>query len=177
MFAKIIGVLIILLAVLASLARMQPDHFTISRSIIIKGTANEVFSQVENFHNWDKWSPWAKLDPTMEKIFEGSPSGEGAIYKWKGDKSVGEGRMTIIKSQAPEHIRIELEFLKPMAAINATEFTFKPENQVTTVTWTMSGKNNFLSKVIYLFFSLEKMIGPDFEKGLFQLKAAVENKI
>jgi hypothetical protein len=47
----------------------------------------------------------------------------------------------------------------------------------TTVTWTMSGDNNFLSKAFCLFTGgTDKMIGPGFEKGLAQMKAAAEAK-
>ena len=39
----------------------------------------------------------------------------------------------------------------------------------------MSGDNNFLSKAFCLFMGgMDQMIGPDFEKGLAQLKAAAE---
>jgi hypothetical protein len=71
-------------------------------------------------------------------------------------------------------IRIHLEFLRPFKATNDVEFTFKPEGSQTAVTWTMTGKNNFLSKAFGLFVDCEKMVGADFEKGLASLKAVAE---
>ena len=82
--------------------------------------------------------------------------------------------MTIIESHPDEFIRFKLEFLKPFAATNTAEFTFNSENDQTTVTWTMYGKNNFMSKAMGLIMSCEKMVGDQFEKGLAALKSVVE---
>ena len=59
---------------------------------------------------------------------------------------------------------------------NDTEFVFKPEGKQTNVTWTMSGKNNFMSKAMHLCFNMDKMLGGDFEKGLASMKAVAEKK-
>ena len=155
---------------------MQPNEFSLSRSIVINAMPTEVFSHVNDFHQWEHWSPWAKIDPSMKATYEGPASGEGASYSWIGNNQVGEGRMTITKSQPAELIHINLEFIKPFQATNLTVFEFKSEGQGTSVIWTMSGKNNFMAKAMCLFMSMEKMVGPDFEKGLAQMKMAVEKK-
>ena len=82
--------------------------------------------------------------------------------------------MTITESRPSDLIRIKLEFLKPFASICATEFTFKPEGQQTTVTWSMAGKKNFVTKAIHMFMSIDKMIGGQFEKGLADMRVAAE---
>src|SRR5678815_2422355 len=92
---------------------------------------------------WEAWSPWAKIDPAMKQTFEGSPAGTGAIYTWAGNNEVGEGRMTITDTRPAEFVRIKLDFIKPFAATNNAEFTFKPEGEQTRVTWTMTGEKNF----------------------------------
>jgi hypothetical protein len=134
-----------------------------------------VFAQVNDFHNWDKWSPWAKLDPNMKVTYDGPTSGAGAKYSWVGNSDVGEGRMTIVESKPNELIRIRLEFIKPFESASDTEFTFKPEGKQTAVTWTMAGKHNFMSKGMCLFMSMDGMVGPDFEKGLASMKTVVES--
>ena len=134
------------------------------------------FEQVNDFHKWEKWSPWAKLDPTMKVTYEGSASGVGAVYTWTGNDKVGEGKMTILESQPNERIVIRLEFLKPFPSTNTTEFTFKQDGASTAVTWTMSGQNNFISKAFQLFMNMDAMVGPDFEKGLADIKKIVEEK-
>src|ERR671919_223025 len=118
--------------------------------------------------------PVGKIDAAMKQTYEGAPAGSGAIYTWGGNKEVGEGRMAITESRPSELIRIKLEFLKPFAATNTAEFTFKPEGSQTIVTWSMSGKNNFMAKAIHLIMNMDKMIGGQFEKGLASMKSVVE---
>lgn len=168
----LVAIVILFLALVAS----RPCEFRVARSAAIAAPASDVFAQVNDFHNWDGWSPWAKIDPAMKQTFEGAPAGTGAIYTWEGKKKVGKGRMTITDSRPNDLVRIYLEFFKPFKATNATEFTFVPEGNQTLVTWTMTGKNNFMLKAMGLFMSMDKMIGGDFEKGLAQMKAVVEAK-
>jgi hypothetical protein len=155
-------------------ATMQPSDFRVTRTGSISAPASAVFTQVNDLQKWDAWSPWAKLDPEAMNSFEGPTSGTGAIMRWSGNNKVGQGSMTIIESRPDEFIRFKLEFLKPFAATNTAEFTFNSENDQTTVTWSMYGKNNFMSKAIGLIMSCDKMVGGQFEKGLASLKSVVE---
>jgi len=152
----------------------RPDEFCVTRSATIAAPPATVFAQVNDFHKWDDWSPWAKLDPTCKNTFDGAPAGKGAMFAWDGNKKVGAGRMTITESQPSNLIRIHLEFLRPFKATNTTDFTFKPEGKGTTVAWDMFGKNNFMSKAFGLFLNCDTMIGKDFEKGLASLKSIAE---
>lgn len=174
MFKKIlIGIAVIIVVFLVVVA-MQPADFRITRSTTIAAPADVVFAQVNDFHKWDAWSPWAKLDPAMKQTYEGTPAGVGAIYSWVGNQDVGEGRMTITQSRPGELVGIKLEFLKPFAQVNNTEFALKPDGNQTVVTWSMNGTNNFMAKGFGLFMNLDKMVGGDFEKGLAQMKLAAE---
>ncbi|MDD5411775.1 MAG: SRPBCC family protein [Methylobacter sp.] len=155
-------------------AAMQPSDFRVTRTGTISAPASAVFAQVNDLQKWDAWSPWAKLDPEAKNSFEGPSSGTGAIMRWSGNNKVGQGSMTIIESRPDEFIKFKLEFLKPFAATNTAEFTFNSENDQTTVTWSMYGKNNFMSKAIGLIMSCDKMVGGQFEKGLASLKSVVE---
>ena len=160
--------------VLAAVAALQPGEFRVARSATISGPPAEVFAQVNDFHNWEAWSPWAKLDPACKNAFEGPRNGTGAVFTWSGNDRVGEGRMTIIESRPHERIRIKLEFKKPFESTCTAEFTFKPEGKQTAVAWSMSGENTFVSKAFHLFVDMDKMVGGDFEKGLAQLNAVAE---
>jgi hypothetical protein len=174
MFKKIlIGIAVIILVFLVVVA-LQPADFLITRSTTITAPADVVFAQVNDFHKWDAWSPWAKLDPAMKQTYDGTPAGVGAIYSWVGNKDVGEGRMTITQSRPGELVGIKLEFLKPFAQVNNTEFALKPDGDKTAVTWSMNGTNNFMAKGFGLFMNLDKMVGGDFEKGLAQMKLVAE---
>src|SRR4051794_12967926 len=92
---------------------LQPADYRVERSASIGAPAPLVFGQVNDFHSWEAWSPWAKLDPNCKNTFEGPGSGTGAVFAWSGDKKVGEGRMTIAESQSPDRIRIKLDFIRP----------------------------------------------------------------
>ena len=164
----------LVVVVLALIVAMQPSEFRIERSAVIAAPAPAVFAQVDDFHNWEAWSPWAKLDPAAKNSFEGAPSGKGAAFSWAGNNKVGEGRMTITERRPNELIRIKLEFLKPFDATNTAEFTFRPEGERTAVTWSMYGHNNFISRAVFLFVNMDKALGGEFEKGLASMKSAAE---
>jgi len=171
----IVVMLVVLIGVCLVLVMMQPAHYQVERSATINAPATTVFPLVNDFHKWDSWSPWAKLDPAMKTTYEGAPAGTGATYSWTGNSQVGEGKMTIIESRPSDLIKIKLEFIKPFAATNATDFTFTPSGNSTNVKWTMSGDNNFIGKAFSLFMNMDKMIGADFEKGLAQMKTVAES--
>jgi uncharacterized protein YndB with AHSA1/START domain len=174
MLRKVLLAFAAILVVLGLVIAMQPSEFRVTRSATINAPAPKVFALVNDFHQWDGWSPWAKLDPTMKKTYEGARAGAGAIYTWSGNNDVGEGRMTLTESRPSELVRIRLEFLRPFAAANTGEFTFKPDGDRTTVIWSMFGTNNFMAKSFGLIMNMDKLVGGDFEKGLAQLKAIAE---
>jgi uncharacterized protein YndB with AHSA1/START domain len=174
MFKKIIIALVVIVGVAAGVVAMQPADFTITRSATVNAPPAEVFSQVNDFHKWQAWSPWAKLDPDAKNTFEGPSAGEGAIFKWSGNSQVGEGAMTLVESKPNDYIKIKLDFVRPFAASDVANFTFKPEAGQTQVTWTMSGQKNFVCKAIGLCMNMDKMVGGEFEKGLAQMKTIAE---
>ena len=175
MLKKILIAVAAVLVLLVVVIAMQPAHYQVTRSMRIQAPADAVFAQINNFHNWSAWSPWGKLDPAMKTTYSGPDSGTGAIYAWVGNKDVGEGRMTILESRPSEFVRIRLEFIQPFASVANTEFTVKPDGGGVTVNWAMDGENGFIEKAVCLVQNMDKMIGPDFERGLAQLKSVAES--
>ena len=172
---KIILIVIVLAVVgLLVYAAMQPEDFRIERSTTVKAPPEQIYPLIADLRAWGPWSPWEKKDPAMKRTFSGPDSGVGAAYGWEGDKNVGTGKMTILEATPPGKVVIKLEFLKPIAATNTAEFTLQPDHGSTTITWSMTGKSNFLAKVMCVFMNMEKMVGPDFEAGLAGLKAIAE---
>ena len=176
MLKKILIAIAVIVVVFLAVVAMQPSEFRVTRSAMMSAPPATVFAQVNDLHKWQAWSPWAKLDPAAKNTFEGPPAGSGAIFRWAGNNQVGEGSMTITESRSNEVVRFNLEFLKPMAGTSASEFTFKPEGNQTTVTWTMTGKNNFIAKAMCLFMNMDKMVGGQFENGLASMKSIVETE-
>jgi hypothetical protein len=174
MMTKIFMVIAIVVVVFAVIVALQPSEFRVARTANMSAPVPAVFAQVNDFHKWEAWNPWGKLDPAMKQTYQSGPAGTGAVYAWTGNKEVGEGRMTIIESRPYDLIRINLEFFRPFAATNLAEFTFRPEGDQTSVTWSMTGKNNFIAKAVHLFINMDKMVGGQFEQGLAEMKSVVE---
>ncbi len=174
MIKKILGVVMAVVVLFLIYIALQSPDFTISRSTKVNAPPEKVFAQVNDFHAWDAWSPWAKLDPNSKVTFSGPDAGKDAVFTWAGNNQVGEGRMTITESKPSELILIKLDFLKPFEATNRTEFTFKPEDEQTVVTWTMTGQNNFVGRMFCTLMNMQKQLAGEFDKGLAAMKQIAE---
>ncbi len=174
MIKKILLLLVIAIAVICVLASRKPDEMIVTRTATIAAPPETVFKVVNDFRQWDAWSPWNKDDPNMKKTLEGPPEGVGAIYKWSGNMAVGEGTNTMVESKPNEKIVMKLDMTKPMEGTSDVQFTFVPEGSGTKVTWSMQGKQPFIGKVMSLFMDCEKMCGDQFNQGLANLKQLVE---
>lgn len=153
---------------------MADDTYTVERSVTITAPPSRAFEQIVDFHNWRNWSPWEGLDPQMERSYSGPESGAGAAYGWSGNRRAGQGRMEITEVTAPSRVMIDLVFEKPWKAHNETTFVIVPEGTGSRITWTLSGRKTLMTKVMGVFKSMDALIGPDFEKGLAQLKTTAE---
>ena len=166
----IVGVIGALLAFAAT----KPDTFRVERSLRINAPPERIFSHINDLAKWTAWSPWERMDPAMKKTLSGPPTGTGAVCEWMGNSKVGHGRMEILESTQPSRVQIKLDFFKPFKAQNQSELTLAPDAGSTRVTWAMYGPQPYPAKVMGLFFNCEKMVGPQFETGLANLKALAE---
>lgn len=171
---------IVVVAVVAAVAALvlfvarRPDRFTVERSVVIAAAPQTLYAKAADLGAFQSWSPWAKRDPAMRKSFSGPTSGVGATYAWEGNKDVGKGEMEIVEAVPDRRLAIRLSFEKPFKAENRTEFHFEPTDGGTRVRWVLTGPQPFMMKAMSLFMSMETMIGPDFEKGLAELKRQSE---
>ncbi len=173
MLATILGILALVVIALLVAAAMRPDSFRIQRSTVIKAPPERIAGFIEDFHKWGSWSPWENIDPQMKRTFGGPERGKGSTYAWEGNKNIGSGRMEVLES-SPSKVLIKLDFLKPFEAHNTAEFTLVPKGAITEVNWAMYGPSPFLSRLMTMFFSMEKMVGGQFETGLANLKGVAE---
>lgn len=149
------------------------DTFVVERSERIQAVPAAVRERIVDFRRWQAWSPWEDIDPNLQRSYSGAAAGVGAVYEWEGNRKAGKGRMEIT-SVDDEVVTIDLRFLKPFKSENTTIFRLQPDGGGTTVTWTMSGQQTLMTRIMGVFKSMDKMIGPDFEKGLGRLKADAE---
>src|SRR5213592_2046623 len=127
MLKKLLLAIGIALAALAVFVATRPASYRVSRSKTIAAPPLSVYPLVADFHQWEKWSPWAKLDPAMKTTYAGPVAAAGSSYGWSGNDKVGEGKMTIVEARPGELIRLRLEFVKPFASTSSTAFTFAPK--------------------------------------------------
>ncbi|MEW5975602.1 MAG: GyrI-like domain-containing protein [Acidobacteriota bacterium] len=166
-------VLAVLAILLALIALFLPATVHVERKTQIEAPAATVFTVLNGFRNFNKWSPWYALDPQTRYTHSGPDSGVGAKLSWASDsQSVGSGSQEIIESRKWDWVKTKLDFGAQGAA--TAFFTLVPRNGLTEVTWgfdTDLGLNP-VSRYFGLFF--DRMIGPDYEKGLAALKTFVE---
>jgi hypothetical protein len=149
--------------------------FEVVRRETIAARPERVHGLIDDFHAWRQWSPWEDVDPALQREYSGPESGVGARYAWEGNRKAGKGNMEIVGS-TPEQIDVRLSFEKPWKATNSVVFTLAPAgDQATEVTWRMTGTNTGFAALFSKVFSMDRMLGKDFEKGLARMKAAAES--
>jgi len=173
--AIVVAILITVpLLVVVALALTKPDRIHVERSTLIKAPPEKIFALIENLRGWTAWSPYEAKDPAMTRIHSGAPNGKGAVYEWDGNNQVGKGGMEVTEATPASKVVIKLDFIKPFEGHNTAEFRLEPRGAETKVTWAMHGPAPFISKVMQVFFNMDRMIGRDFEAGLANLKALSE---
>jgi uncharacterized protein YndB with AHSA1/START domain len=175
MAVTIAVVVLVLIGVVLAVAASRPSEFTVQRTTRIAAPPERILANIADFRRWEAWSPWERMDPAMRKTHSGAASGPGAVYEWEGNSKVGKGRMEITELSPPSSVTVQLDFLKPFEAHNTARFMLVPVAGGTDVTWSMFGPSPFVTKVMGVFFNMEKMVGKDFERGLASLKTVSES--
>lgn len=151
------------------------DTYTVERSITIDAPPEAVYPLVSDFRQWQAWSPWEGLDPAMERTYSGPAEGVGATYSWSGNRKAGVGRMEILTAERPRSVTSDLRFDKPFKSQATQGMEIEPQGSGCRVRWTMTGEKTPMVRVMSVFRSMDKMVGPDFERGLANLKRVAES--
>jgi uncharacterized protein YndB with AHSA1/START domain len=150
------------------------DTYTVERKIRIDAPASAVYERIVDFHRWASWSPYEELDPGMGRTYAGPESGVGAVYEWSGNLKAGAGRMEIVDAVDDERVVIDQRNLKPFRSESRTSFALDDSGEGTAVTWSITGPVTLMTRIIGSVKSMDRMVGPLFEKGLARLKADAE---
>lgn len=164
----LIGLILILIAVAYSL----PNQYGVSRSMTINASSDKVYALIAAPKEWKKWSVWNQRDPNMEMLYSGPEVGSGASWDWKS-KTEGDGGMKFLTAVPNQVINYELHF-DGMGKPSNGALLLEAQGNQTKITWSMTGttEGNFMMKLFVPF--LDKMVGPDFENGLKNLKTIAE---
>jgi uncharacterized protein YndB with AHSA1/START domain len=174
MLKIILLVIALLIAGVLVFAATKPDVFRVERKAVFQAPPEKVFALVNDFRQWEPWSPWEKKDPAMKRTFGATTAGQGATYAWQGNKDVGQGSMEIVESVTPSRIRLKLDFIQPFEAHNVVTFTLTPQGKGTEISWAMEGPVPYFAKIIHVFINMDEMVGGEFEAGLANLKTLAE---
>lgn len=178
MLRKLLLLAAALMAAFLIYVAVKPAAFHVEREASIAASPEAVFREVNDFHRWQAWSPWAKRDPNAKIEYGGPDAGVGALLKWSGNEEVGVGQMSIVESRPGELVRIKLEFSEPFEGASDVGLAFRPEGTATRVVWSIDGEQGFIERVFCtaLGLDMDQMIGADYEAGLKNLKAVVEGR-
>lgn len=168
---RILGGLAVLLLSLVVVAFFLPRTYRIERTLTIKAHPGEIFAQVADLKAWKNWGAWQERDPGMKLSYSPGATGVGAWSQWESAKE-GNGKMTITALTATK-VLYDLEF-PDMGTTSKGSMELIPEGGGTRVVWVDAGDlgMNPMSRWFGLF--LDKLIGPDFERGLANIKKLVE---
>lgn len=166
------------LAALLLYAASKPGACQFARSIRIAAPPERIFPLIDDLRAMNAWNPFVKVDPNIKLAYSGPARGVGAVNTFEGNGKVGSGQAEIVESIAPTKLVMALRMDRPMKCRNRVEFTLAPQpngaDVATDVTWTMSGPQPFIGKLMSIFISMDKMVGGAFEAGLADLKSRAE---
>ena len=170
---KILKIVLLIVAVVVALflitAALAPKTFHVERKIVIHAPAEAVFSELNSFQKWALWSPWVLADSTIKNTYTGPEQGVGNKVSWTG--KMGPGTQEIKESVESKYISTSLALgnFKPFEG----RYTLVTVDSGTEVTWAANGSIGFPGNIFTLF--LDKMMSPDFERALGNLKKQVES--
>ena len=171
---KIVVALIVICLLLAGVGMLLPRQAHVERSIVIDAPRATVFALVGGFKQFNKWSPWAALDPNAKYTYEGPEFGVGAKHSWVGDpKTVGSGSQEIVEIEPLERVRMRLEFVDQAPA--SVQFALAPEADGTQLTWSLDTDMGAGPVGRYFGLMMDRWVGRDYEKGLANLKTLAES--
>ena len=149
-----------------------PSTFAVQRSIDINAQPRRIYDLIVEPKKWKDWSVWTKRDPDMHITYSGPPFGMGAKWSWVS-KSEGAGNMEFTRVEPDKAVEYSLVFADfNMRSTGALRL--EPAGDATRVTWTNTGDVGGNPLKHYLAMMMDRMVGPDFEAGLANLKALAE---
>lgn len=146
-----------------------PKSFDVHRSAIVAGTPEQVWPYVSSLKNMQLWSPWAEKDTAMTVEYSGTDGAVGSSVAWSGNKKVGIGSQTIAVLEPNSYAETNLVFKEPMESAFSGYTRLKDTTGGTYITWGIKGENGFMGRIYGSLMNMDKMMAPDFERGLTKL--------
>lgn len=174
-FKKVVFVLVALAAVFLVVGFFLPGSYRVERSIVIRGKPDAIFAKVNTLKHWPEWTAWTVARfPNMKLSFTGPEAGVGAVYSWTG-KTSGDGILKLTRSEPGKLIAYDLDF-EHGKYLSKGEITFTAEGEMVAVKWANSGDLGENPVNRWFGLLLDRMMGPDLQAGLENLKKQAEGK-
>ena len=165
---RILMWMLLIAALFVAAAYFLPQKVYVERELEIQAKPQIVFNQVNDLHNWIKWSKWTMIDPEMEIEYKNHGIGVGGGYEWKSqNKNVGNGKLEITESVKYDSVVVLMDFMKEGTA--TSRFKFVETESGTFVNWNLVYDVGFNPAGRWMGLMMDKFVGPDFEEGLKNL--------
>lgn len=174
---KIIGLVLVgIIGLLLLTALFVNGDYAVEREVTINKPKQEIFDYVKYLKNQSNFSVWAKIDPGMKTEFRGEDGTVGFVSAWDSkNPDAGKGEQKIVKIDEGNRIDYELHFIEPFESTDFAYMTFEPATEnSTTVKWGFNGKMKYPMNLMMLTMDMEKMLAPDLQNGLNNLKVLLE---
>ncbi len=177
-FRLFISFLICVIVVAAALSFFMDTHQSIKRSTSIQAPASAIYAELVKLDNFKHVSVWDQQDSSLVYTLAGNDGTVGASTSWKGSPEIsGEGKIEITGLEKDKKISHTISFTKPKKGTAASVFILDQKDTNTTeVTWDFKLNTPRPWNIFNLFFSLDKQMGGDFERGLEALKHIMEKQ-
>jgi hypothetical protein len=175
---KILAGLVVLFLIFVIIAALKSEDYLIKRDIMINAKPEAIFPYLNNMKNADTWMPWMELDPEAINTYSGPEEGLGAVSSWDSPGQMGTGKAEVVELIPNQSVKTKITYTKPKVMSQDAEFILTPKGESTQMTWTASGKQPFIARLMctLMFLNMDKYVGGMFETGLAKLKSIVEKK-
>lgn len=170
---RVAGILFLLLVLIIAIGALLPSRAHVERQITVAAPPARAFEVLNGFREFNKWSPWHERDPNTKYRYEGPEFGPGAKLAWESKHpQVGKGSQQIVTNEPDKRITVLLNF-GAMGTAGAS-YTIVPEGAGSRITWAFDSEFGWDLFGRYMGLMMDRWIGPDYEKGLANLKKLLE---
>ncbi len=129
----------------------QKGQFTVQSSQIINSSKAIVFNYVNDYKNWEKFSPWISSDPKINLNYSAVSIGAGSTLSWEGINNSGD--IETLYTKGTDTIVQKMDFDGDVSDVT---WIFKDTLGGTKVTWISKGKKDFFQKMNMLLHGNSK---------------------
>jgi uncharacterized protein YndB with AHSA1/START domain len=171
-FKRILIGVIALLLLFAAVGLALPSHFRVERSVTIAAPADKVYALIAAPCEWKRWTVWNQRDPDMHIQYAGPEAGAGARWSWRSPTE-GNGDMEFTEAQPGRQLAYRLSF-PDFGMQSKGLLRIEPQSSGVRVSWSNEGEMGASPVNRWFGLFMDRLVGPDFEAGLANLKRLAE---